>query len=129
MQRDQEIFRQSVSLYATKHSIVLALGFPRFREDGNLVVARFETKDGTAEFLYGPPEYHVEIVLRPAIGARKWEYADLLALPAVAAWAQGRSMASSVDNGVGSEVAHFFDLIVNALKGVPDFRWVFSSNT
>jgi len=125
-QETQREFTRLVGKSYQQHQSKLALAEPSFRYDGFISSATLSGSGGSVEILCGPPEYHAEIFVTS--GSERWSLADLMGIEAVRSWMlknraniDGRAL-------LEVEIDHAFRLLVEGLKGVADFEWLYRSS-
>jgi hypothetical protein len=104
----------------------LALAEPSFRYDGFISRATLFGSGGTVEIACGPPEYHTDIFV--ASDSKRWSLADLIVIDSVRDWML-RNRANIDDRALLEvEIDHAFRLLVEGLKNLDDFKWLYRSS-
>lgn len=120
----QQRFISSVQDYYQHISDDLRLDAPVFNKQGYLTIAQFIASEGTVEFLFGPPEYHVEINIECFANGSKWGLPELIKLTRVDNWFQSYQSQVEGQSGVEAEVEWLFRLLLEGLKEIDEFAWI-----
>lgn len=101
-----------------EHSLI-DMSFRRLRVERKglyAVYVSYEHGNTSVKFMYGPPEYHVEIVVYNS--GERYGFNDLLDLPAVAEWFQNRRPEFNDQNVVTKEIKFYIEMLQIALPAL-----------
>jgi hypothetical protein len=94
--------------------ILSSMGFkPHPYNQGYPYYIKYKHGDTIIMFMYGPSDWHVEIVLFTAKG--KFNIADLMKFPTIADWVYGKKFISSSENPIVNELLWNIELMKIAL--------------
>lgn len=108
MKSSTDVFLEGI---ADSEKTLFPMGFRRqsFRENGPAFFVEYKRADTVVEFLFGPPEWHVEIVIHTA--NRKLALAELLQIPSISKWYDERSASIKGECDPKCELAFYVDLV------------------
>lgn len=84
-----------------------------FERQGYAVFVDFNKQTTTVTFMFGPPEWHVEmIILTPK---QRYAFKDVLQMPIIAEWVNENNFSQEDENYIKSEILWFIKLLKFAL--------------
>jgi len=80
----------------------------------------FQAERERVTLAYGPPEYHIELLIEAEQGgvSRRFSFGDLLRVPGVRAWVEAHPVEPRGAGGVGTEAEWFSRFIPAALEAL-----------
>lgn len=106
-----EIFKEiDTRLYEIKFTKVSLI------KNGKIYIAEYKRNDCIVKFLYGPPEYRVEMIIYTSF--KKYELKDLLENQNVLLWIKGNKFASDNDYDLKRELLWYINLLNFSLSYV-----------
>lgn len=108
-----ELFLQSMKDAETILSFMSFEKYPA-KKKGFAYFYQYKRKDCIVEFLFGPPEYQVEMIIYKS--NRKFSFKDLLSIPLIATWVDRNRYVPTNGRDVKGEVLWFLDLLKFSLK-------------
>ena len=94
---------------------LLGMGFRRytFDDEGPVYFVTFEKNQTRVEFLFGPPEWNVEMIIYTSKG--KFAFEHLLSIPAVTRWVNENRYRQKNGKSICDEMRWFIELLRFAL--------------
>ena len=80
-----------------------------FEEKGFAYFVQYKRENSIVKFLYGPPEYEVDIIVYTAKG--KFEFKDLLENSDIAAWVNKNKYLMGNEKNIRNEMLWFVELL------------------
>ena len=108
-----ESFLQAINVV---DEIFLSISFKpcSFVERGFAYFIRYKREGCNVEFIYGPPEYQVEMIIYTL--KSKFELKDLLKYPAIALWVNNNRYRQVDDRDIKNEMLWFVELLKFSLS-------------
>ncbi|HVW94863.1 MAG TPA: hypothetical protein VHA56_02750 [Mucilaginibacter sp.] len=85
-----------------------------YKEKGYTYYIRFKKEDSIVEFIWGPPEFQIEMILY--VGSLKYAFKDLLKIPEIGRWVSSNRYKQGDKRNVKSEMLWFLDLLQISLE-------------
>ena len=107
--QNQEVFIKSIK---DLEPHLTQLGFLHLstNKKGFATYAEYKSKDNIqALFMFGPSDWHVDLSL--SRNERKYEFKDLLQIPAISQWTKDNKLKEQTNNRIKDEVAWFVGLL------------------
>lgn len=103
--------------------ILLGMSFTKcsYIKKGYAYYVEYKKGDSIVKFMYGPSEYHVEMVIY--IPNRKFELKDLLEIPEVASWANNYRHVQFDENIIKNELLWYIELMKFSLPIICPKFW------
>lgn len=80
-----------------------------FEKKGYAYFVQFKREDCMVRFVYGPPQYEIDIIIYSSKG--KFEFKDLLNIPTIAAWVNDNRYVQKNGRDLNSEMLWFVQLL------------------
>ena len=87
-----------------------------YLEKGYACYVQYKNKDCIVEFIFGPPEYQIEILIY--VAKEKYAFKDLLRIPAIENWVRINRYVQGDKRKLKNELLWFVDLLKFALPNV-----------
>lgn len=87
-----------------------------FDKKGFAYFVQYKRGNSIVKFLYGPPEYEVEMIIYTSKGI--FEFKDLLQVPAIASWVDNNKYLVGNANDIRSEMLWFVELLKFSLPKI-----------
>jgi hypothetical protein len=84
-----------------------------FEEKGLAVFTEYAKQDTKVEFMCGPPEWHVEMIITTP--RRSYAFKDLLQIPLVDEWFKSNKFSEDNEYNINAELRYFINLLEFAL--------------
>lgn len=80
-----------------------------FEEKGRLYIIQYKSLDTIVEFLFGPPEFQIEMIVY--VGNKKYAFRDLLQFSKVAEWVKSNRYVQRNGRSLKDEMLWFSELL------------------
>ena len=96
--------------------ILLEMSFGQYSllKKGFAYYARFRKDEVVVEFIFGPPDYHLYMIIYTKQG--KFSFGDLLQIPTVLEWVNNNRYMQSDKANIENELFWFVELLTFSLK-------------
>lgn len=117
-------FRQLVQWNYDRCKRNLALELPVFINEAPLLIASMSGKKGCVEILFGPPEYHAEVIIETEENSKRYNLADLFTFKSVKAWMYENRTNQKDQSSLAADAEWMFNLLSEGLNGIEEFNWI-----
>lgn len=99
-------------------SVLFEMSFAKdsFVKKGLAYFVQFKRDNSIVEFLYGPPDFHIEMIIYTSKG--KFAFRDLLQIPKISKWVEENRYVQVNDRNVRDELMWFIELMKVSLKDI-----------
>jgi hypothetical protein len=81
----------------------------RYIEKGYAQYVYYKNKNVKAEFLFGPPDWHIDMIIY--VSNKKYSFADLLKIPVILDWVNNNRYKQENSRNIQNELLWFIDLL------------------
>jgi hypothetical protein len=124
-QATQNNFEHLVGQYFQLNEPSLSLSSPAFKRDGYIITATMRGSCGRVEMRCGPAEYHVEVFVYT--DDHRWTLSELMSNDRIRNWLLQNRPSVSERTRLEVEIDCAFSLLVDGLKAVDEFKWLYGS--
>jgi hypothetical protein len=121
----QNNFENLVGQYFCRNEAALNLSSPTFKRDGYIITATMRGSCGRVEMRCGPAEYHAEVFVYT--NDRRWTLSDLMSNDRIRNWLLQNRPSVSERTRLEVEIDYAFSLLVDGVKAVDEFKWLYGS--
>ncbi|MFI0348468.1 MAG: hypothetical protein ACH346_06870 [Chthoniobacterales bacterium] len=122
----QTEFAQLIETHFKQYHNALSLSAPSFENDGFITKAIMVGSGGFVEIRCGPAEYNIEIFIHTQKDQKRWSLAELMSIEIIRNWMYQKRPDTSGKPRLKAEIECAFCLLVDGLRGVENFQWVYS---